>query len=128
LLHKFRSGACKSPTGETMGRHQTGYIFESKSGAFHVRYYTTEIVDGQPRRVQKSHLLCRKNNKYYSRKELEKFLRFGYADGPGPVTFRRYTGQEEDVKRRNIWADPPDVLLTSYVMLELILTRTDDLW
>jgi len=50
-----------------MGRHQTGYIFESKSGAFHVRYYTTEIVDGQPTRVQKSHLLCRKNNKYYSR-------------------------------------------------------------
>jgi integrase len=50
-----------------MGRHQTGYIFESKSGAFHVRYYTTEIVDGQPRRVQKSHLLCRKDNKYFSR-------------------------------------------------------------
>ena len=37
-----------------MGRHQTGYIFESASGAFHVRYYTTEIVDGQPKRVQKS--------------------------------------------------------------------------
>jgi integrase len=50
-----------------MGRHQTGYIFESKSGAFHVRYYTTEIVDGQPQRVQKSHLLCRKDNKYFSR-------------------------------------------------------------
>ena len=50
-----------------MGRHQTGYIFESASGAFHVRYYTTEIVDGQPKRVQKSHLLCRKDNKYFSR-------------------------------------------------------------
>jgi integrase len=50
-----------------MGRHQTGYIFESKSGAFHVRYYTTEIVDGQPRRVQKSHLLCRKDNKHFSK-------------------------------------------------------------
>jgi integrase len=50
-----------------MGRHQTGYIFESASGAFHVRYYTTEIVDGQPQRVQKSHLLCRKDNKYFSK-------------------------------------------------------------
>lgn len=50
-----------------MGRHQTGYIFESASGAFHVRYYTTEIVDGQPKRVQKSHLLCRKDNKYFSK-------------------------------------------------------------
>jgi hypothetical protein len=50
-----------------MGRHQTGYIFESSSGAFHVRYYTTEIVDGQAKRVQKSHLLCRKDNKHFSR-------------------------------------------------------------
>ena len=50
-----------------MGRHQTGYIFESASGAFHVRYYTTEIVDGQPRRVQKSRLLCRKDNKHFSK-------------------------------------------------------------
>jgi hypothetical protein len=50
-----------------MGRHQQGYIFESKSGAFHVRYYTTEIVDGQPRRVQRSHLLCRKSDKYFSK-------------------------------------------------------------
>jgi hypothetical protein len=38
-----------------MGRHQTGYIFQSASEAFHVRYYTTEIGDGQPKRVQKSH-------------------------------------------------------------------------
>jgi len=49
-----------------MGRHQTGHIFESKSGAFHVRYYATEIVDGHPKRVQRSHLLCRKSDKYYS--------------------------------------------------------------
>ncbi|MGO9433278.1 MAG: tyrosine recombinase XerC [Terracidiphilus sp.] len=50
-----------------MGRHQTGYIFESSSGAFHVRYYTTEIVDGQPKRVQKSHLLSREDDKHFSR-------------------------------------------------------------
>jgi integrase len=49
-----------------MGGHQTGYIFESASGAFHVRYYTTEIIEGQPKRVQKSHLLCRKDQKHYS--------------------------------------------------------------
>jgi integrase len=49
-----------------MGRHQTGHIFESASGAFHVRYYTTEIVDGQPKRVQRSHLLCHKDDKHYS--------------------------------------------------------------
>src|SRR2546422_7216946 len=51
-----------------MGRHQSGHIFESASGAFHVRYYTTEIVDGSARRVQRSHLLCHKDNKHYSTK------------------------------------------------------------
>lgn len=58
--------------------------------------------------------------------ELGKFLKFGYPDGRGPVTFRRYTGQEDDLERRSIWADPPDILLTNYVMLELILTRTEE--
>ena len=27
--------------------------------------------------------------------ELEKFLRFGYGEGSEPVTFARYTGQEQ---------------------------------
>lgn len=55
--------------------------------------------------------------------ELEKFLTFGYSDGHGPVRFDRYTGQDPDEKRNEIIADPPDILLTNYVMLELILTR-----
>lgn len=58
--------------------------------------------------------------------ELQKFLTFGYPDGRGPVSFRRYTGQEKDEERRQILADPPDILLTNYVMLELILTRADE--
>lgn len=55
--------------------------------------------------------------------ELHKFLRLGYPDGKGPVTFARYTGQESDEERNAIVATPPDILLTNYVMLELILTR-----
>lgn len=58
--------------------------------------------------------------------ELEKFLRFGYPTGGEPVTFARYTGQEDDTQRRQILADPPDILLTNYVMLELVLTRPDE--
>jgi ATP-dependent helicase YprA (DUF1998 family) len=58
--------------------------------------------------------------------ELTKFLCHGYPDGKGPVTFRRYTGQENDEERQQILADPPDILLTNYVMLELILTRVDE--
>lgn len=55
--------------------------------------------------------------------ELEKFLCEGYPDRKPPVTFRRYTGQEKDEERQEIIASPPDILLTNYVMLELLLTR-----
>jgi hypothetical protein len=58
--------------------------------------------------------------------ELAKFLNYGYPDARGPVTFRRYTGQESDEERQQIIAHPPDILLTNYVMLELILTRPFD--
>lgn len=55
--------------------------------------------------------------------ELKKFLMDGYPKGIPPVTFDRYTGQESEEERRNIIANPPDILLTNYVMLELIMTR-----
>lgn len=56
--------------------------------------------------------------------ELQKFLTHGY-DVP-PVTFAKYTGQEKDEQRQAIIAQPPDILLTNYVMLELLLTRTKE--
>ncbi|WNE99720.1 protein kinase [Streptomyces luomodiensis] len=58
--------------------------------------------------------------------ELEKYLRHGFGKGREPVTFARYTGQESDEDRRALRKNPPDILLTNYVMLELMLTRPDD--
>ncbi len=55
--------------------------------------------------------------------ELVKFLRFGYGEGKEPVTFGRYTGQESNEERERIAKNPPNILLTNYVMLELIMTR-----
>lgn len=54
--------------------------------------------------------------------ELGKFLLPGFPEGP-PVTYRRYTGQESREERDEIIANPPDIILTNYVMLELVLTR-----
>ncbi|MFD5764332.1 protein kinase [Streptomyces sp. NPDC127049] len=59
-------------------------------------------------------------------RELEKYLRDGYGAGREPVTFARYTGQEDDARRKEIRDNPPDILLTNYVMLELMLTRPAD--
>lgn len=58
--------------------------------------------------------------------ELEKFLRHGYPPGQEPVTFEKYTGQESDEIRNQIIANPPDIILTNYVMLELMLTRPQE--
>jgi ATP-dependent helicase YprA (DUF1998 family) len=58
--------------------------------------------------------------------ELGKFLCAGFPEDKGPVTFKRYTGQEGEEERQAIIADPPDILLTNYVMLELVLTRVEE--
>ncbi len=55
--------------------------------------------------------------------ELKKFLQRGYPAGRPLVTFERYTGQEDSNKRKEIIENPPDILLTNFVKLELLLTR-----
>lgn len=55
--------------------------------------------------------------------ELKKFLQIGFEHEGPPVRFAKYTGQETDEQREQILLHPPDILLTNYVMLELILTR-----
>lgn len=55
--------------------------------------------------------------------ELEKFLQPGFASGQKPVTFARYTGQDSMERRAEILDNPPDIILTNFVMLELMLTR-----
>ena len=58
--------------------------------------------------------------------ELAKFLDHGPWGDQRPVTFARYTGQDDNTAREAIQQNPPDILLTNYVMLELILTRYTD--
>ena len=54
--------------------------------------------------------------------ELKRFLHRGFG-GKSPVTFERYTGQESREKRDEILKNPPDIILTNYMMLELMLVR-----
>lgn len=58
--------------------------------------------------------------------ELEKFLH-GYVEDQRPFTVRRYTGQESPAEREEIAKYPPDILLTNFMMLELILTRFEEI-
>ena len=42
---------------------------------------------------------------------------------PCPFTFDKYTGQEDEMARARIQQTPPNIILTNYMMLELLMTR-----
>lgn len=52
-----------------------------------------------------------------------------YTDRTGkelPITFGKYTGQESQKAKESIINNPPDILLTNYMMLELLMVRNTD--
>src|SRR3546814_8709764 len=60
-------------------------------------------------------------------KELDKFItQSGLPDRLRP-TFARYTGQESQDERDRIREAKPDILLTNFMMLELLMTRQNKL-
>jgi len=122
LLHRHQVEAIRA------ARQKANYVLTTGTGSGKSLAYIVPVVDHVLRRgrgrgiqaivVYPMNALC---NSQYG--ELEKFLRIGYGTGNEPVRFDRYTGQEGLEKREEIAANPPDILLTNYVMLELILTR-----
>lgn len=58
-------------------------------------------------------------------KEIEKYEK-NFKDAFGvdfPITYKAYTGQEGEEERNKVKANPPHIILTNYMMLELIITR-----
>ena len=43
-----------------------------------------------------------------------------------PFTYAKYTGQEKQEDREKVISNPPDILLTNYMMLELLMVRKAD--
>lgn len=136
---KTASGAVGEPI--TLHRHQRdaisvagsgeSYVLTTGTGSGKSLAYIIPIVDAVLRRPRvpgvKAIIVYPMNALANSQVgELEKFLTLGYGEGSQPVTFARYTGQEDDKQRERILRDPPDILLTNYVMLELLLTRPEE--
>ncbi len=124
-LHKHQSEAVR------IARRGENYVLTTGTGSGKSLSYIIPIVDhvlrnGSGRGVQAIvvYPMNALANSQYG--ELEKFLCHGYPDGRSPVTFRKYTGQEGNEEREQILNDPPDILLTNFVMLELILTRPEE--
>ncbi|MCP4692190.1 MAG: DEAD/DEAH box helicase, partial [Desulfobacterales bacterium] len=121
-LHQHQSEAIRA----AHGGHN--YILTTGTGSGKSLAYIIPIVDhilrtGSGRGVQ-AIIVYPMNalaNSQYG--ELEKFLRAESPGGRKPARFEKYTGQESEEEKQRIITDPPDILLTNYVMLELLLTR-----
>src|SRR6478735_4728861 len=130
VLHRHQRQAVE------MARTGASYVLTTGTGSGKSLAYIVPIVDavlrensdrGSRRPGVKAIVVYPMNALANSQvEELSKFLSYGYPEGGEPVTFARYTGQERPDERRRILADPPDILLTNYVMLELVLTRPDE--
>ncbi len=124
-LHKHQTDAIK------VARTGHNYVLTTGTGSGKSLAYIIPIVDhvlrhGSGRGIQAIVVYPMNALANSQEGELDKFLCHGYANGKGPVTFARYTGQESDERKQQIIAQPPDILLTNYVMLELILTRPQE--
>lgn len=145
LLHPrcgeiFRRGkSAEAPAGEPMQlhRHQAealkaardggSYVLTTGTGSGKSLAYIVPIVDhvlreGRGKGIRAIVVYPMNALANSQMGELEKFL----GSSSPAVRFARYTGQESEEAREAIKRDPPDVLLTNYVMLELILTRFTD--
>ncbi|VVJ21670.1 Helicase [Amycolatopsis camponoti] len=141
LLHPdnrgiFRARATSSADGQEIAFHQhqvdaieiaarrESYVLTTGTGSGKSMAYIVPIVDrvlreGSGRGVRAIIVYPMNALANSQRGELEKFL----GKVAPKVTFKRYTGQESRAERDVILARPPDILLTNYVMLELMLTR-----
>ncbi|SEP88162.1 ATP-dependent helicase YprA, contains C-terminal metal-binding DUF1998 domain [Mycobacterium sp. 88mf] len=126
----------RDPTGKeiTFHRHQTdafeianrreSYVLTTGTGSGKSMSYIVPIVDrvlreGSGKGVRAIIVYPMNALANSQRNELEKFL----GKTNPKVSFARYTGQENREEREKTLASPPDILLTNYVMLELMITR-----
>ncbi len=125
LLHEHqRQAILKSKEGRS-------YVLTSGTGSGKSLTYIVPIVDhvlrnGSGRGIQAIVVYPMNALANSQFEELSKFLEKGYPKGGAPVRFARYTGQEKGEAREALRREPPDILLTNYMMLELLLTRAED--
>ncbi len=125
LLHRHQTEAIRK------AKEGKSYVLTSGTGSGKSLAYIVPIVDHVLRRgsgkgiqaivVYPMNALANSQDE-----ELRKFLTQGYGEAKGPVRFGRFTGQEKGPVRESIRSNPPDILLTNYMMLELLLTRAED--
>ena len=137
----FRFGA----TPLRFHRHQAQAIAKARAGQSYVvttgtgsgksLCFFVPVVDaivrarkaGQPRRTRAIIVYPMNALANSQIKEIEKFISQSGLPAELKPVVRRYTGQENQEERQRIADNPPDILLTNFMMAELLLTRQDSL-
>lgn len=111
------------------------YIVTTGTGSGKSLCFFVPIVDrvvkarraGEPRRTRAIVIYPMNALANSQQEELAKFIGdSGLPDHLTP-TYARYTGQDGDAERHRVADRPPDIILTNFMMLELLMTRQDAL-
>ena len=118
---------------ERAGRRES-YVVTSGTGSGKSLTYFLPIIDAFLRRPTAPDRVAAlvvypMNALVNSQLEALKKLKRGYEQRTGrrfPISFAKYTGDVKGDARREVQTHPPQILLTNYVMAELLLVRPDD--
>ena len=111
------------------------YIVTTGTGSGKSLCFFVPIIDrilkarraGEPRRTRAIVIYPMNALANSQREELEKFVEGCGLPLEMRPTFARYTGQEQESERKQVASNAPDIILTNFMMLELLMTRQDDL-
>ncbi len=112
-----------------LAQQRKHYVVTTGTGSGKSLTYLIPIIDyvvrHQPERGQVRAILVYPMNALINSQEIaiNAFLDNLPAEQRDLIRVKRYTGQEREQEKRDIQAHPPHILLTNYVMLELMLTR-----
>lgn len=90
---------------------------EEEIRKYHLEYLLKKT--GEPNRIYYKETLAQKE----AIEELERKYKIKF-----PITYAKYTGQEKSDARDSVKEQKPDIILTNYMMLELIMTRQTESW
>jgi Lhr-like helicase len=146
LIHEETAGIFRSTSGDPfhLYQHQVealekaripqSYVVTSGTGSGKSLTYFLPIIDSLLRSAPIPDRVCAivvypMNALVNSQLQALEKLKAGYEGRTGkqfPVSFAKYTGETTGPNRAELQNHPPQILLTNYVMAELMLVRPDD--
>jgi len=105
-----------SGTGSGKSLTYIGSIFHRLLSAPHSKGVTAVVVYPMNALINSQFIEFKSYQDNYEKTTGKKF----------PISFGQYTGQENEEARKALRDNPPQILLTNYMMLELLLTRMQE--